>query len=69
MAQSRSISGTITDGGTGEALIGATIYDGSVHNAVIIMCLIGGLTMMVFGMRRMIAPEPFVHSAPDLVRD
>ena len=25
MAQSRSISGTITDGGTGEALIGATI--------------------------------------------
>ena len=64
-----SIIGTLQNTfGAAGALISAMIYDGSVHNAIIIMSLVGGLTMIVFALRRLIAPDPFVHNLKKLAR-
>ena len=64
-----SIIGTLQNTfGAAGALISAMIYDGSVHNAIIIMSLVGGLTMIVFALRRLIAPDPFVHNPKELAR-
>ncbi|MDH3304202.1 MAG: multidrug effflux MFS transporter [Gammaproteobacteria bacterium] len=65
-----SIVGTLQNlAGAGGALLAALIYDGSVRNAVIIMTVVGLLTTLVFLMRPLIAPGPFVHHPEELARD
>ncbi len=65
-----SILGTLQNimAATG-ALIGATIYDGSVRNAVLIMATVGLLTTIVFVLRPLIAPGDLVHHPDELARD
>ena len=65
-----SIVGTLQNlAGAGGALFAALIYDGSVRNAVIIMAIVGLLTTLIFLMRPLIAPGPFVHHPEELARD
>jgi len=65
-----SIVGTLQNlAGAGGALLAALIYDGSVRNAVIIMAIAGLLTTLIFLMRPLIAPGPFVHHPEELARD
>ncbi|MBT8090650.1 MAG: multidrug effflux MFS transporter [Gammaproteobacteria bacterium] len=65
-----SIVGTLQNlAGAGGALFAALIYDGSVRNAVIIMAAVGLLTTLIFLMRPLIAPGPFVHHPEELARD
>ena len=64
-----SIVGTLQNlAGAGGALFAALIYDGSVRNAVIIMAIVGLLTTLIFLMRPLIAPGPFVHHPEELAR-
>ena len=65
-----SILGTLQNvmAATG-ALIGATIYNGSVRNAVSIMATVGLLTTIVFLLRPLIAPGELVHHPDELARD
>ncbi len=65
-----SIIGTLQNvaGATG-ALLGAVIYDGSVHRSVIIIAVVGLAVTAVFLLRPLIAPGPFVHHPDELARD
>ncbi len=65
-----SIVGTLQNlAGAGGALLGALIYDGSVRNAVIIIATVGLLTTLIFLLRPLIAPDPWVHHPDELARD
>ena len=65
-----SIVGTLQNlAGAGGALFAALICNGSVRNAVIIMAIAGLLTTLIFLMRPLIAPGPFVHHPEELARD
>lgn len=65
-----SIVGTLQNlAGAGGALLGALIYDGSVQNAVIIIATAGLMTTLIFLLRPLIAPGPFVHHPEELARD
>jgi DHA1 family bicyclomycin/chloramphenicol resistance-like MFS transporter len=65
-----SIIGTMSNiaGATG-ALIGATIYDGSVRNSVIIMGSIGVTVTLIYLSKPLICPTPLVHHPKELARD
>ena len=65
-----SILGTLQNimAATG-ALLGATIYDGTVRNAVLIMASVGLLATIVFLLRPLIAPGDLVHHPDELARD
>ncbi len=65
-----SIVGTLQNvaGATG-ALLGAVLYNGTVRNAVIIMAIVGIVTALIFLLRPLIAPGPFVHHPEELARD
>lgn len=65
-----SIVGTLQNlAGASGALVAALIYDGSVRNSVIIMAGVGLITTVVFLLRPLIAPGPFVHHPQELARD
>jgi DHA1 family bicyclomycin/chloramphenicol resistance-like MFS transporter len=65
-----SIVGTLQNlAGAGGALLGAVIYNGSVRNAVIIITSAGLATSLIFLLRPLIAPGPFVHHPEELARD
>jgi DHA1 family bicyclomycin/chloramphenicol resistance-like MFS transporter len=65
-----SIVGTLQNlAGAGGALLAAMIYDGTVRNAVLIMAGAGLLTSLIFLLRPLIAPGPFVHHPEELARD
>ncbi|MDH3491886.1 MAG: multidrug effflux MFS transporter [Gammaproteobacteria bacterium] len=65
-----SIVGTLQNlSGACGALFAALIYDGSVRNSVIIMAIVGLLTTLIFLLRPLIAPGPFVHHPEELARD
>ncbi|MGB5722224.1 MAG: hypothetical protein WBM34_16155, partial [Woeseiaceae bacterium] len=65
-----SIVGTLQNlAGAGGALLGALIYDGSIQRAVIIIAAAGLLTTLIFLLRPLIAPGPFVHHPEELARD
>ena len=65
-----SIVGTLQNlAGAGGALLGAVIYNGSVRNAVIIIASAGLATSLIFLLRPLIAPGPFVHHPEELARD
>jgi DHA1 family bicyclomycin/chloramphenicol resistance-like MFS transporter len=51
------------------ALVGASIYDGTVRNAVIIMAAVGLITTCIFLLRPIIAPGDLVHHPDELARD
>ena len=58
-----SIVGTIQNvAGAAGALIAATIYDGSVRNAVLIIACAGLLLTLMFLLRPLIAPGDLVHA-------
>ena len=65
-----SIVGTLQNvaGATG-ALLGAILYDGTVRNSVIIMAVVGLGVTVIFLLRPLIAPGPFVHHPEELARD
>jgi len=65
-----SILGTLQNimAATG-ALVGASIYDGTVRNAVIIMAAVGLITTCIFLLRPLIAPGDLVHHPDELARD
>ena len=65
-----SILGTLQNimAATG-ALVGASIYDGTVRNAVIIMATVGLITTCIFLLRPLIAPGDLVHHPDELARD
>ncbi len=64
-----SIIGTLQNifGATG-ALLGATIYDGSVRNSVIIIGVVGALVTIVYALKPVICPT-IVHHPDELARD
>ena len=65
-----SIIGTIQNvvGATG-AMLGATIYDGTVRNAVLIIGCAGIVMLSVFVLRPLICGGPIVHHPDELARD
>lgn len=65
-----SILGTLQNimAATG-ALVGASIYNGTVRNAVIIMATVGLVTTGIFLLRPLIAPGDLVHHPDELARD
>ena len=65
-----SIIGTIQNliGATG-AVLGATIYDGSVRNAVVIIGCAGIVMLVIFLFRPLICGGPIVHHPEELARD
>ena len=65
-----SIIGTLQNlvGGTG-AMLGASLYDGSVRNAILLMAIVGLATTTVFLLRPLIAPGDLVHHADEPARD
>lgn len=65
-----SILGTLQNimAATG-ALVGASIYDGTVRNTVIIMATVGLITTVIFLLRPLIAPGDLVHHPDELARD
>lgn len=65
-----SIIGTLQNlvGGAG-AMLGASLYDGSVRNAVLLMAVVGLATTTVFLLRPLIAPGDLVHRADEPARD
>ncbi len=65
-----SIIGTLANvaGATG-AIVGAAIYNGSVRNSVTIMAGVGLVTVVIFLLRPVIAPGPFVQHPQELARD
>ncbi len=65
-----SIIGTIQNAfGALGALLAATIYDGTLHNAILIMASVGLVITLVFLMRPWIAPGDLVHHPDELARD
>jgi DHA1 family bicyclomycin/chloramphenicol resistance-like MFS transporter len=65
-----SIIGTLQNimAATG-ALVGATIYDGTVRNSVLLMAGVGLVVGCLFLMRPLIAPGDLVHHPDELARD
>ncbi|MEJ2255624.1 MAG: multidrug effflux MFS transporter [Woeseiaceae bacterium] len=65
-----SIIGTIqnTVGATG-ALLGAAIYDNTLHNSIVIIATAGLAVSFVFLLRPVIAPGDLVHHPDELARD
>ena len=65
-----SIIGTIQNivGATG-AILGASIYDGSVRNAVIVIACAGLVVAAVYLLRPLICGGPIVHHPEELARD
>jgi len=65
-----SIIGTLQNvmAATG-ALVGATIYDGTVRNSVLLMATVGAVVACLFVMRPLIAPGDLVHHPDELARD
>jgi DHA1 family bicyclomycin/chloramphenicol resistance-like MFS transporter len=51
------------------ALVGATIYDGTVRNSVLLMAGVGLVVGCLFLMRPLIAPGDLVHHPDELARD
>jgi DHA1 family bicyclomycin/chloramphenicol resistance-like MFS transporter len=65
-----SIIGTLQNlAGASGALFGAAIYDGSVRRSVLIIAAVGLAATVVFLLRPLIAPGPFVHHPAELARD
>lgn len=65
-----SIIGTLQNlMGASGALLAASIYNGSVRNAVVIMASIGFIATIVFLLRPWIAPGPLIHHPDELARD
>jgi len=65
-----SIIGTLSNvAGAVGALIGASIYNGSVRNSVIIMGVIGTAVTLIYLMRPLICPAALVHHPDELARD
>ncbi|MGB5164110.1 MAG: multidrug effflux MFS transporter [Woeseiaceae bacterium] len=65
-----SIIGTLQNLiGAAGALGAAFIYDGSIHNSVIIMAGVGVTVTLVFLLKPVIAPGPFMHNPQELARD
>ncbi len=64
-----SIIGTLQNlCGAAGAMIGATIYNGTVRNAVILMAMVGLLVVFVFALKPLICPT-LVHHPDELARD
>jgi DHA1 family bicyclomycin/chloramphenicol resistance-like MFS transporter len=51
------------------AVFGALIYNGSVRNSVVIIGSAGVTTVLVFFLKPLIAPGPFMHHPDELARD
>ncbi len=65
-----SIIGTMGNiAGAAGALLGASIYNGSVRNSVIIMGVIGATVAVIYLMKPLICPTPLVHHPDELARD
>ena len=65
-----SIIGTIQNVlGASGAILGATIYDGSVRNALLIIACSGIAVLGVFVLRPFICGGPIVHHPDELARD
>lgn len=65
-----SIIGTLQNlVGAAGALLGALIYNSTVHNSVIIMGAISIAVVIIFLLRRWIAPGPLYHHPDELARD
>ena len=65
-----SIIGTIQNAiGAGGALVAASIYDGSVRNAVLLIAAAGLTVAVLFLLRPLIAPGDLVHHPEELARD
>lgn len=65
-----SIIGTLQNiCGAAGAIIGASIYNGTVRNSVIMMGVAGGLTVAVFLLRPLLVPEGIVRHPDELARD
>lgn len=65
-----SIIGTIQNvlGATG-AILGATIYNGTLRNAIVIIAIAGMLVLAIFLLRPLICGGPIVHHPEELARD
>ena len=65
-----SIIGTIQNivGATG-AILGASIYDGSLRNAVVIIGSVGFVMLLIFLLRPLICGAPIVHRPEEPARD
>ena len=65
-----SILGTLSNivGATG-AMVGASIYNGTIRNSVIIMAIVGLATAVIFLLKPVIAPGPVIHHPDELARD
>ena len=50
------------------AITGALIYNGSVRNSVLIIGISCALTALVFLLKPLLAPGPFVHHPEDLAK-
>ena len=65
-----SIIGTIQNViGASGAILGASIYDGSVRNAVIVIAVAGLVVLTVYLCRPLICGGPIVHHPDELARD
>lgn len=65
-----SIIGTLQNlVGATSALAGALIYNGTVRNSVVIIGLSGAAIVVVFLLKPLIAPGPFLHHPDELARD
>lgn len=64
-----SIIGTLQNiCGAAGAMIGATIYDGTVRNSVIIIATVGLLVVFIFALKPLLCPK-LVHHPDELARD
>jgi DHA1 family bicyclomycin/chloramphenicol resistance-like MFS transporter len=65
-----SIIGTLQNlVGAAGALGAAAIYNGSIRNSVIIMAAVGITVTLIFLLKPLIAPGPFMHNPDEPVRD
>lgn len=65
-----SIIGTLQNlAAAASAIAGALIYNGSVRNSVVIIGTAGAATLVVFLLKPLIAPGPFMHHPEELARD
>jgi DHA1 family bicyclomycin/chloramphenicol resistance-like MFS transporter len=65
-----SIIGTIQNVvGASGAILGATIYNGTLRNAVLIIGCVGVVMLLVFLLRPLICGGPIVHHPEELARD
>jgi DHA1 family bicyclomycin/chloramphenicol resistance-like MFS transporter len=65
-----SIIGTVQNlVAASSAIFGAMIYNGSVRNSVVIIGSAGVATIVIFVLKPLIAPGPFMHHPEELARD